>query len=123
MKKSDNLTPCRFDGKDIIVDGDLWDWFLDSGLYTPYCYSYNDMSAMFYVSNNPYIATIRSYDSNAITVRAVNSNKIHDLATLNKIFMSWNNEEDVDIYVDCFTHYDNEHNLDFIVYHFNHTDT
>lgn len=111
MKKSDKLFPVRFDDKDIIVDGKMWsDLFESVEEYVPYCISFNDMEALFFLKNLPvsthlrFGARIISTTRNEIEVYAIHSEGTifpEQQKMLDEIFKCCNNIADTDIYCEA----------------------
>ena len=111
MKKSDKLIPVLFDDKDIIVDVNFWcNLFDEADGYVPWCVSFNNMEAMFFLKDLPvtthlkFNAIIPSPTHNEIHVNAIHSEgtifpEQHKM--LDEIFMSCNKYHHTDIYCEA----------------------
>lgn len=111
MKKSDKLIPVQFDDKDIIVDYYFWYGLFDGAWYNvPWCISFNDMEAMFFLKDLPttahlkFSAIILSPTHNEIHVKAIHSEGTifpEQRKILDEMFMSCNKYNDTDIYCEA----------------------
>lgn len=105
MKQSENLIPKPFDGKDFIVDEDLWSYFYDNYYkYIPHCESYHDFTSLFFIGdcNKAYKAQIIAPWQNIIEVTALQDNGTMyypDVKSIIEIFTSDNDDDENDIYV------------------------